>query len=61
MEVKPRRRVSPAAKQAGIDYLLRHSLQGRAALMDVTLGDDEAFTAGTVQKILEIAKREPAA
>lgn len=37
-------------------YLLRHSLQARAALMDVTLGDEEAFTAGTVQEILEIAK-----
>ena len=37
-------------------YLLRHSLQTRAALMEVTLGEDEAFTAGTVQEILEIAK-----
>lgn len=37
-------------------YLLRHSLQARAALMEITLGEDEAFTAGTVQEILEIAK-----
>jgi hypothetical protein len=37
-------------------YLLRHSLQARAALMEVTLGEDEAFTDGTVQEILEIAK-----
>lgn len=37
-------------------YLLRHSLQARAALMEVTLGDEEAFTAGTVQEILEMAK-----
>ena len=37
-------------------YLLRHSLQTRADLMEVTLGEDEAFTAGTVQEILEIAK-----
>ncbi len=37
-------------------YLLRHSLQARTALMEVTLGDDEAFTAGTVQEILEVSK-----
>ena len=37
-------------------YLLRHSLQSRNALMEVTLGEDEAFTSGTVQEILEIAK-----
>ena len=37
-------------------YLLRHSLQARVALMEITLGEDEAFTAGTVQELLEIAK-----
>ena len=37
-------------------YLLRHSLQARAALMEITLGEDEVFTAGTVMELLKIAK-----
>lgn len=34
---------------------LRYSLDARNALMDITLGDDEAFTVGTVNDVLERA------
>jgi hypothetical protein len=37
-------------------FLLRHSLQARAALMDLTLGEEAAFAIGTVQEILDIVK-----
>jgi hypothetical protein len=39
-------------------FLLRHSLQARAALMDATLGDDEAFATGTVQEILALVRED---
>jgi hypothetical protein len=39
-------------------FLLRHSLQARAALMQVTLGDEDSFAAGTVQEILEIVHND---
>jgi hypothetical protein len=39
-------------------FLLRHSLQARAALMEVTLGDDDSFATGTVQEILEIVRTD---
>jgi hypothetical protein len=37
-------------------YLLRYSLEAKQALMDLTLGGEEAFTQGTVQEILEIVR-----
>jgi hypothetical protein len=39
-------------------FLLRHSLQARAALMQVTLGNEDSFAAGTVQEILEIVHND---
>ena len=39
------------------DYLLlRHSLSAKAALMDLTDGQEDAFTEGSIKKILEVAK-----
>ncbi len=37
-------------------YLLRHSLEAKFALMDLTLGEEEAFTEGTVPEIIEVTK-----
>lgn len=37
-------------------YLLRHSLAAKSALMDLTQGEEAAFTEGTVQEVLAIAK-----
>lgn len=39
-------------------FLLRHSLQARAALMDLTLGDEKAFAGGTVQEILDLVRAD---
>ncbi len=39
------------------DYqLLRHSMDARRALMDITFGDPDTFTEGTVPEVLERAK-----
>lgn len=35
-------------------YVLRYSIEARQALMDLTRGQEEAFTEGTVEEILEI-------
>lgn len=37
-------------------YLLRHSLEARSALMEKTLGDEEAFAQGTVPEILKMVR-----
>ena len=37
-------------------YLLRYSLEGKQTLMDLTLGEQEAFTQGTPQEILQLVK-----
>jgi hypothetical protein len=37
-------------------YVLRHSLAAKATLMDVTDGDLDAFTEGTVKEVLQVAK-----
>ncbi|MGA2526994.1 MAG: hypothetical protein ABSF79_10305 [Smithellaceae bacterium] len=37
-------------------YILRHTLAAKSTLMDLTLGDDSAFSEGTVQEVLTIAK-----
>jgi hypothetical protein len=37
-------------------YLLRYSLAAKSALMDLTQGDETAFSEGTVQEVLTIAK-----
>jgi hypothetical protein len=37
-------------------YLLRYSLTSKRIFMDLTQGDDAAFTEGTTQEVLEIAK-----
>lgn len=37
-------------------YTLRFSLEAKTALMELTYGDDEFFTEGTVQEILQIAR-----
>lgn len=37
-------------------YILRHSLAAKSALMDLTRGDETAFSEGTVQEVLTIAK-----
>lgn len=39
-------------------FLLRHSLQARAALMDLTLGTEESFAIGTVQEILAVVRAD---
>jgi hypothetical protein len=39
-------------------YLLRYSLAAKSILMDVTDGDEETFTEGTVPEVLEIAKQK---
>lgn len=39
-------------------YLLRYSLEAKAALMDLTLGEQEAFTTGTVPEILSIVRAQ---
>ena len=39
-------------------YLLRHSLAAKAALMDLTKGEEQSFSEGTIQEILEIATRK---
>ena len=36
-------------------YLLRHSLASKVALMDLTAGEEQSFSNGTVQEVLEIA------
>jgi hypothetical protein len=36
-------------------YILRHSLAAKSALMDLTRGDETAFSEGTVQEVLKIA------
>jgi hypothetical protein len=38
-------------------YLLRHSLQARDVLMEVTLGEEAAFSEGTIQQVLDEVKR----
>ena len=38
-------------------YLLRYSLEAKTAMMMLTLGDEDAFTEGTVQEVLEMARR----
>lgn len=38
-------------------YLLRASLQARSALMELTMGDEEAFVEGTPKEILERVKQ----
>jgi hypothetical protein len=35
-------------------YLLRHSLEARRIAMDLTLGNEEAFTQGTATEVLEV-------
>jgi hypothetical protein len=35
-------------------YLLRHSIEAKSALMDLTRGEEDAFTAGTVPEILDL-------
>ena len=37
-------------------YVLRYSLEARKALMEVTLGDEAAFSQGSVDEILQLAK-----
>ncbi len=37
-------------------YFLRASLEAKSALMEITLGEEEAFTQGTVPEILEIVR-----
>jgi hypothetical protein len=37
-------------------YMLRHSLEAKAALMELTLGDDAAFSQGTVPEILDMVR-----
>jgi hypothetical protein len=36
-------------------YILRHSLAAKSALMDLTRGDETAFSEGTVEEVLNIA------
>lgn len=36
-------------------YILRHSLVSKVALMDLTKGEEQSFSNGTVQEVLEIA------
>jgi len=37
-------------------YLLRYSLEAKETLMELTLGEEEAFTQGTVPEILELVR-----
>lgn len=37
-------------------YLLRYSLEAKSAFMEITLGEEEAFTRGTVKEILSIVR-----
>jgi len=37
-------------------YYLRYSIEAKSALMDITLGDVDAFAQGTVKEILEVIK-----
>ena len=37
-------------------YLLRHSLEAKEGLMDLTHGDNEVFTEGTVPEVLSVVK-----
>jgi hypothetical protein len=39
-------------------FLLRHSLQARSALMDLTLGDEKAFASGTIPEILNVVRAD---
>jgi hypothetical protein len=39
-------------------YVLRHSLQAKGSLMKVTLGEESAFTRGTVQEMLKLIQRD---
>ena len=38
-------------------FMLRYSIEARQALMDITQGDPDAFSEGTVEEVLEVAKR----
>jgi hypothetical protein len=35
-------------------FILRHSIEAKSALMDLTLGEEQAFTQGTVTEILQL-------
>jgi hypothetical protein len=37
-------------------YLLRHSLEAKYAMMDITLGEEDAFTQGTVMEVLTMVR-----
>lgn len=37
-------------------YLLRYSMEAESALMDATLGDEKAFTQGTVPEVLRVVR-----
>lgn len=39
-------------------YMLRYSLESRRALMEVTLGEEEAFSQGTVEEVLRISREK---
>jgi hypothetical protein len=39
-------------------YLLRHSLEARRFAMDLTVGDEDAFTLGTISEVLEVMHLE---
>lgn len=39
-------------------YVLRHSLVAKSALMDLTQGNDTAFSEGTIQEVLIVAKEK---
>src|SRR6266540_4888893 len=39
-------------------YLLRYTMEAKYALMEVTLGDEEAFTQGTVPEVLDLVKEQ---
>lgn len=47
-------------KEITIDdvFLLRYSLEAKQALMDLTSGDEQVFTAATVKEILELIKEK---
>jgi hypothetical protein len=40
--------------------LLRYSMDARRALMDLTLGDEDVFTTGTISQVLEYARQRAA-
>ena len=39
-------------------YMLKHSLEAHRLAMDLTVGDEEAFTTGTVSEVVELMNRE---